>query len=200
MGHGSDGPRSVLFITADQWTGACLSALGHPCVRTPHLDALAAEGVLFRNHFAQCSPCGPARTSLLTGLYLMNHRSVRNGTPLDARHSNLALEVRKAGYDPVLFGYTDTSADPRGLSPQDPRLHTYEGLLPGMSVGVQTTEELRAWRADLKAKGYPVSEHPMEVYKATGATPGPDGGERPYPVYRAEDSDSAFIADRKSVV
>ena len=195
MGHGSDGPRSVLFMTADQWTGACLSALGHHCVRTPHLDALASDGVLFRNHFAQCSPCGPARTSLLTGLYLMNHRSARNGTPLDARHSNLALEVRKGGYDPILFGYTDTSADPRGLAPQDPRLRTYEGLLPGMSVGVLINEEMRPWRADLKAKGYPVPERPMEIYKAAGTTPGPDGGQRPRPVYRAEDSDNAFIAE-----
>ena len=80
-GAGTDGVRSVLFITADQWQAACLSALGHPCVQTPHLDALAADGVLFRNHFAQCSPCGPSRTSLLTGLYLMNNRSAINGTP-----------------------------------------------------------------------------------------------------------------------
>lgn len=195
MSDQGNGPRSVLFITADQWTGACLSALGHPCVRTPHLDALAADGVLFRNHFSQCSPCGPARTSLLTGLYLMNHRSARNGTPLDARHSNIALEVRKAGYDPMLFGYTDTSADPRGLPPQDPRLRTYEGVLPGMSVGVQMTEEVRPWRADLKTKGYPVPELPMDIYKAVGTTPGPDGGQRPRPIYRAEDSDNAFIAD-----
>ena len=196
MGHGSEGPRSVLFITADQWTGACLSALGHPCVRTPHLDALAAEGVLFRNHFAQCSPCGPARASLLTGLYLMNHRSARNGTPLDARHSNLALEVRKGGYDPVLFGYTDTSPDPRGLAPEDPRLRSYEGVLPGMSIGLQMTEDIRPWRADLKAKGYAVPERPMDIYNAAGATPGPDGGQRPRPLYRAEDSDNAFIADQ----
>ena len=44
-------PRKVLFISADQWRGECLSAVGHPLVRTPHLDALAADGVLFRQHF-----------------------------------------------------------------------------------------------------------------------------------------------------
>ena len=115
-------PRKVLFISADQWRGECLSALGHACVRTPHLDALAANGVLFRNHYCQASPCGPARTSMLTGLYMMNHRSLHNGTPLDARFTNLALEVRKAGYDPTLFGYTDTSPDPRRYAPDDPAL------------------------------------------------------------------------------
>ena len=99
--------RKVLFISADQWRAECLSAVGHPVVKTPHLDALASEGVLFRRHYAQASPCGPSRTSMLTGMYLMNHRSGRNGTPLDSRHTNIALEVRKAGYDPTLFGYTD---------------------------------------------------------------------------------------------
>ena len=108
-------PRNVLLISADQWRGDCLGSVGHPLVRTPNLDALARDGVLFRNHFTQCTPCGPARTSLLTGLYMMTHRSVRNGTPLDNRHSNVASEARKAGFDPVLFGYTDTARDPRSV-------------------------------------------------------------------------------------
>ena len=110
-------PLNVLFITADQWRGDCLSALNHPVVRTPNLDALAAEGVLFRRHFANAVPCGPSRASLHTGMYLQNHRSGTNGTPLDARHTNWAKEAAAHGYDPVLFGYTDTSLDPRGLAP-----------------------------------------------------------------------------------
>ena len=44
----ADQIRKVLFISADQWRGECLSALDHPCVRTPNLDALAADGVPFR--------------------------------------------------------------------------------------------------------------------------------------------------------
>jgi len=83
-------------------------------VRTPNLDALAAEGVLFRRHYANAAPCGPSRASLHTGMYLQNHRSGTNGTPLDARHTNWAKEAVARGYDPVLFGYTDTSQDPRG--------------------------------------------------------------------------------------
>ena len=78
---------NVLFITADQWRGDCLSALGHPCVRTPHLDRLAESGVLFTRHYSQATPCCPGRASLYTGLYLHNHRVVVNGTPLDARNS-----------------------------------------------------------------------------------------------------------------
>ena len=104
---------NILFITADQWRGDCLSALNHPHVKTPNLDALAADGVIFKRHYAQAIPCGPSRACLYTGMYLQNHRSVLNGTPLDARHTNVALEARKAGYKPALFGYTDVSLDPR---------------------------------------------------------------------------------------
>src|ERR1700757_5040097 len=164
-------PRKVLFVSADQWRGECVSALGHPCLRTPHLDRLPAEGVLFRRHYAQCAPCGPSRASLLTGLYMMNHRSVKNGTPLDARHSNIALEVRRAGYDPTLFGYTDTSPDPRRYPPGDPALTTYEGVLPGMTVGLQLPDHMAPWIADLKAKGYRF-EGRHDVYRPLPEYPG----------------------------
>lgn len=112
-------PINVLFITGDQWRGDCLSALGHVVVKTPNLDDLAADGVLFSNRFAQCAPCGPSRASILTGMYMMNHRSVRNGTPLDARFSNIALEAHAAGCEPGLIGFTDTSPDPRQYHAND---------------------------------------------------------------------------------
>ena len=127
-------PRNVLFITLDQWRGDCLSALGHPVVETPTLDALAARGVLFANHWANAAPCGPSRACLYTGTYQHRNRSILNGTPLDARFTNVALLARESGYDPVLFGYTDTSVDPRTVPPGDPRLSSYEGILPGFRV------------------------------------------------------------------
>ncbi len=41
---------NILFITADQWRGECLSALGHADLKTPNLDRLANDGVLFARH------------------------------------------------------------------------------------------------------------------------------------------------------
>jgi arylsulfatase A-like enzyme len=188
--------RKVLFISADQWRGDSLGSLGHPCARTPHLDRLAKQGVTFRRHFTQASPCGPSRASLLTGLYMMNHRSVRNGTPLDARFTNLALEARKAGRDPTLFGYTDTSVDPRGRPPGDPAVFTYEGVLPGMTVGLKLPEHMAEWLADLKAKGY-AFEGRHDVYRHVDDHP--DAGGRGYTfrptIFRAEDSETAFIGN-----
>ena len=156
---------NILFITADQWRGDCLSAVGHPCVRTPHLDRLAETGVIFTRHYSQATPCGPGRASLYTGLYLHNHRVVVNGTPLDARHTNVALEARKLGYEPVLFGYTDTCVDPRTRPPGDPDLlRTYGGVLPGMTPVVPMDDDHRPWRRHLARRGYEVPEDAAAVF------------------------------------
>jgi arylsulfatase A-like enzyme len=190
-------PKNVLFITADQWRGDSLSAVGHPCVETPNLDRLAAGGVLFRRHYSQATPCGPGRASLYTGLYLHNHRSVVNGAPLDLRHSNLALEARKAGYDPALFGYTDVSADPRAHHPGDPALASYEGLLPGMTPIIMVKDDQRPWLAHLKAKGYQIPAGKHEVFRPQEDYPGAAARGPTYAParYRAEDSNTAFLTD-----
>ncbi|UCF92813.1 MAG: alkaline phosphatase family protein [Desulfobacterales bacterium] len=192
--------KNLLFITADQWRGECLSVLGHPTVKTPHLDALAAEGVLFRNHYAQCTPCGPSRASLYTGMYLQNHRSIQNGVPLDARHTNLALEMRKLGYEPTLVGYTDTTPDPRGYPPHDPVLTTYEGILPGFKrvLAMPSTSNPEPWALWLEERGHPVPENlrdlyynPIENYPGA-ATRGKTYAPARYP---KEASDSAFVTE-----
>ena len=76
----------------------------------------------FLRHYTQATPCSPARACLYTGLYQMTTRVVRNGTPLDARHDTIAKMLRRAGYDPTLFGYTDQAVDPRTTSGDDPWL------------------------------------------------------------------------------
>ncbi|MEY4795505.1 MAG: hypothetical protein RL724_2441, partial [Pseudomonadota bacterium] len=97
-------PKNVLLIVVDQWRADFVPHLGADFLRTPNLDRLCREGVTFRNHVTNAVPCGPARASLLTGLYLMNHRAVQNTVPLDARHTNLAKQLRLLGYDPALIG------------------------------------------------------------------------------------------------
>jgi arylsulfatase A-like enzyme len=183
----SELPGNVLYVTVDQWRGDCLGAAGHPVVQTPNLDRLAAEGVLFRRHYAQAAPCGPSRASLHTGAYLMNHRSVLNGTPLEARFTNVALEARASGYDPVLFGYTDASPDPRVLAPDDPRLLSYEGVLPGFRAVLDLPEHLEPWGAWLREQGYDVPADVRAMYEPVSEEPG-----APVP-YRAEHSEAAFL-------
>ncbi|KRB62928.1 phosphonate monoester hydrolase [Rhizobium sp. Root708] len=182
---------NVLLITADQWRGDCLSAVGHPCVKTPNVDALAAEGTLFASHYAGAAPCSPARATLYTGLYQMNHRVCRNGSPLDARFDNLALAARRAGYEPTLFGYTDTAPDPRELAPGDPHLTTYEGLLPGFTARQLLPEHEKQWLSWLRERGH-ADARDRNVHVPVGATPGQISNAAT--AYSKDETQTAFLA------
>lgn len=175
---------NILFITLDQFRADCLSAAGHPLARTPNLDRLAAEGVRFARHYSQAAPCSPGRASLYTGTYMLNHRVVANGTPLDRRLDNVAHAARRAGYVPTLFGYTDQAVDPRDVEgPDDPRLKSWEGVLPGFEVGLNfATHDPGVWVRWLRDLGHEV---PDDYEGAVGGEPG-----RP-----AEHSLSAYHTD-----
>ena len=123
--------KSILFICADQWRWDCFGFMKHKNALTPDIDKLVERSTAFTSHFTGIVPCGPARTTMLTGLYPFIHRSVTNGAPLDKRFTNIAKEARKIGYDPKLYGYTDTSWDPRYLDPQDEKNFTYESPMEG---------------------------------------------------------------------
>ena len=187
---------NVLLITADQMRADCLSAAGHPVVQTPRLDALAGEGALFLNHFGVAAPCGPARASLLTGLYTANHRAVNNGTPLPRRHSNLALEVRRAGLDAFLMGYTDNAPEPGEFPPESPDFRHHQGVLRGFHpLNFWRDNADMEWIAALRRKGHDIPENPADIYLPPN--PAPDGKFiRAAARYSAEDSDTAFAADR----
>jgi arylsulfatase A-like enzyme len=189
--------RNVLFITVDQWRGDSLSALGHPVLTTPALDGLAAEGTLFANHWANAAPCGPSRACLYTGTYLHHNRSVTNGTPLDSRFTNIALLAREAGYDPVLFGYTDTSLDPRTLPADDPRLRSYEEVLPGFRAVIHEPWEAGSlqWGRWLASQGVDVPAIPQDLYQPIPGFPGAEShGSTWAPArFRADQSETAFM-------
>lgn len=125
--------KNVLLIVVDQWRGDTLPMLGHH-VRTPNIARLAARGVTFANHYTQAVPCAPGRASLLTGLYMMNHRAVQNTIPLDVRHTNVAWEARKGGYESALVGYTTTTPDPRHTDENDPRFRVLGGEMDGWKL------------------------------------------------------------------
>ncbi len=189
---------NILFITADQWRADCLSVLGHPVVRTPNLDRLAREAVTFTAHYCQAAPCGPSRASMHTGLYPMTHRSITNGTPLDRRHRNWAQLMRAGGWDPVLFGYTDTSVDPRDYPAGHPALTTYEGILPGLDCRLHVNlGDTSNWSRWLTNHGYQIPTPAERLYrmKAKGLE-WEDGGETPLPLAVAADHhDTRFVTN-----
>jgi arylsulfatase A-like enzyme len=173
---------NVVLITLDQFRGDCLSVAGHRVVRTPNLDRLAASGTLLGRHYSQSAPCSPGRASLYTGTYQMNHRVVGNGTPLDDRLDNVARAAGRAGYRPALFGYTDQGIDPRlAEGPEDPRLSTYEGTLPGFEPALELVGAQQPWLAWLQDHGYVVTDGPAAL--------------RTEPERPAEHGISAFLTD-----
>ncbi len=188
--------RKTLFIVADQFRADLLWGRLGEHVELPNLRKFQEESVSFRRHHSVANPCGPSRASFLTGLYAMTHRSVRNGTPLSACHGNLALELRKGGIEPLLFGYTDTSRDPRTLPPGDPALHTYEEVMPGFREIVEMRLEYGSypWQAHLMARGYDLPPYP-EIYRPRPADPARAPRPEDPALYRAEDSDTAFLTD-----
>jgi arylsulfatase A-like enzyme len=192
-----EGQRNVLFITVDQWRGDCLSRLGHPVVRTPHLDALAAESALFSAHYANAVPCGPSRASIHTGMYLLNHRCGTNGTPLDRRFTNWALEARTLGYAPALFGYTHTARDPREFPADHPFMRTDEGPLPGMDHVLPMGTDCTLWREWLRARGYDgLPDDAQFTYLMRDEDPRWLAAGQPRPLrFAAEHSDTRFMVD-----
>lgn len=182
---------NTLFIVIDQLRADCVFGPLAAHLDLPNIRALADDAVTFRNHYSVTSPCGPSRVSMLTGQYASNHGATRNGTPLKRDTPNVATAARDAGYDPLLFGYTDTSHDPRFLDADDPRLFSYEELAPGFSevVRMRLEGDSSEWESHLRANGYDLPPYP-DLYRPVGDDPSSPA------LYSAKHSDTAFLTNR----
>lgn len=108
---------NVLFIMADQLRWDHLSCAGHPYLRTPNLDALAARGVRFDQAYVTSGVCGPSRMSYYTGRYPISHGATWNRVPLGIGERTLGEYLREAatGHDLWLAGKTHVMPDDEGL-------------------------------------------------------------------------------------
>ena len=97
---------NILLIFSDQHRGDALGCVGNPAVRTPNLDGLAAEGVIFRNCNTNSPLCMPARASLITGLYVNEHGAWGNRTEADRHGPSHVRIIRDAGYCTAVIGKT----------------------------------------------------------------------------------------------
>jgi arylsulfatase A-like enzyme len=78
---------NVLLLFADQHNADVMGCAGHPIVKTPNLDQLAAKGVRFTRAYCQDGICVPSRTSLMTGLYPRTTGCLDNGdSPVSQTH------------------------------------------------------------------------------------------------------------------
>ena len=115
---------NILLLCTDQQRFDALGAYGNPFIDTPHLDALATQGVLFENCYVQSPVCGPSRASLMTGRYMSSHGLYANGVDLPSQQRVFTRDLADAGYDCGLVGKLHLGACANGRS--EPR--TDDGL------------------------------------------------------------------------
>ena len=123
---------NILFIMLDQLRHDYLSCAGHPHLRTPHIDALAARGVRFTQAHVQSPVCGASRMSFYTGRYVSSHGAQWNGFPLRVGEMTLGDHLRPLGMSCWLVGKTHMRADAEGMA----RL----GLAPDSVIGARQAE------------------------------------------------------------
>ena len=89
---------NVVFVLTDQWRAQDIGFVGNDQVRTPSIDALSKESVVFTNAISNIPVCGPARASLITGKYPLSHGIFYNDKPLNADENCLAEVYQENGY------------------------------------------------------------------------------------------------------
>jgi N-acetylglucosamine-6-sulfatase len=191
-------PRNVVFILSDDHRYDAMSFMGHPIVKTPNMDRMAAAGVHLRNAFVTTSLCSPSRATILTGRYAHQHRIVDNNSATPEGTIVFPEYLQQAGYQTAFIGKWHMGNDQGGPQPgfdhwvsfrgQGSYLPTPEGLnVDGKKVPQKgyITTELTNYALDwLKArdrskpfflylshKGVHADFVPEDKYKGTLASP-----------------------------
>jgi N-acetylglucosamine-6-sulfatase len=120
-------PRNVVFILVDDMRHDVMSFVGHPFVKTPHIDKLAGEGAHFRNAFVTTSLCSPSRASILTGQYMHKHRVVDNNNPVPPGTRFFPQYLQQAGYATAFIGKWHMGHESDGLQPGFDRWVSFRG-------------------------------------------------------------------------
>ena len=154
-------PPNVILIIADQMRGDALSILEHPNVRTPNLDRMAENGVLFKNYFTNNPVCVPSRMSIFSGRYPHEHGALSNKGP----------KVRFASADRTLLGYFHDKGYRLGWFGKDN--HTFNRTVLDSLLDSNTSRRREAFRAYASytsphwASASPWPAEEMFAYKTT---------------------------------
>ncbi|MEZ5397783.1 MAG: sulfatase [Bryobacterales bacterium] len=126
--HALEKRPNILFLFPDQMRAQAMGCMGNPDVKTPHLDNLAAEGMLFENTFANTPVCCPARANILTGQYASKNGMIANDLRLRESETTIAEVLAGAGYRTGFIGKWHLDGGPRepGYVPPGDRRQGFE--------------------------------------------------------------------------
>ena len=106
---------NILFIFSDDHACNAIGAYGSKFAKTPHLDRLAKEGMLFRHCLVTNSICGPSRATVITGKYNHLNGFPDNSSFFDNTQQTYPKILRKAGYQTCVIGKWHLESDPTGF-------------------------------------------------------------------------------------
>ena len=123
-------PANLLFILSDEHSRRVLGCYGHPMIRTPNLDRLAASGVRFTDAYTNSPICVPARAALATGRYVHRIRFWDNAIAYDGSVPSWHHRVRDAGHEVVSIGklHFRGADDDNGFTEEVMPLHVVDGI------------------------------------------------------------------------
>ena len=96
-------PNVILIMTDDQGWGQT-SYYNHPVLETPHIDAMASNGVRFDRFYAAAPVCSPTRASVLTGRSNNRTGVFQHGYALNKQEKTIAETLKNVGYSTAHFG------------------------------------------------------------------------------------------------
>ncbi len=114
---------NIIFIMTDDHASHALSCYGSKINKTPNLDRLAKEGMLFTNSFCTNSICAPCRAVILTGKYSHLNGVIDNRKKFDGTQQTFPKLLQQVGYETAMIGKWHLKTDPTGFD--------YWNVLPG---------------------------------------------------------------------
>jgi choline-sulfatase len=129
-------PTNLLIIISDEHRKDAMGCAGHPIVKTPNLDALAARGTLFTNAYTPSPMCVPTRASLACGDYVHKTGYWDSATPYDANIRSWMSHLKGQGVPVTSIGklHFRSSQDDNGFTEELLAMHVVNGI--GWPVGL----------------------------------------------------------------
>lgn len=176
--HEDDAPRNVIVWITGRQRADSLGCYGNPVVRTPHLDRLASEGVLFTNYRTVIPQLSPSRASLMTGLYPHAHHVLTDEVALDSSLTTLGEVIRREtemvtgyigkwglGRDKTRDGFVERAVDilPSDISAESE--NDYANYLQDNNMPKAARTEVQKTQIHCAVSPYP-EEHCVTTYLA----------------------------------